>query len=163
MLDRLHSSRRCYGAMACAPSIAEVLDAVRALEAVACRSGRLSAVRCPRRLSSGKKISLPSMSCLTCSSISRVSFWRQSEAPLVEALRRRGLSEDELERLLALIADQATRLDPTARMALGPRRNDLRCCCGSLGYRSISLDVHQPAADWLLHAARPEQLRWQRC
>lgn len=52
-------------------------------------------------------------------------FLRTAESPLVETLRQEGLSEDEIERILALLADQASRLDPTARMALGLRRSDI--------------------------------------
>jgi hypothetical protein len=45
----------------------------------------------------------------------------RDEAPLVTALRGKGLSEEELEHLLAILASEAARLDPTARMALGLR------------------------------------------
>lgn len=50
---------------------------------------------------------------------------RAQEAPLMEALRQRGLSEDELEHLLAILADEAARLDPTARSGMGLRRGDV--------------------------------------
>jgi hypothetical protein len=45
-----------------------------------------------------------------------------SEAPLVEALRKSGLSDEQIEHVLAELATEAARLDPTARMGLGLRR-----------------------------------------
>ena len=42
--------------------------------------------------------------------------------PLVEALRAEGLSDEEIEHLIALLADEAARLSPLARMGLGLRR-----------------------------------------
>lgn len=55
----------------------------------------------------------------------RPGAFRGGEAPLLEALKAQGLSEDELEQVLALLADEAARLDPTARTALGLRRGQL--------------------------------------
>ena len=43
-------------------------------------------------------------------------------APLVEDLRKKGFSDEEIEALLAQLADEAARLSPTARMGLGLRR-----------------------------------------
>ncbi|MCS6915984.1 MAG: VWA domain-containing protein [Myxococcales bacterium] len=53
------------------------------------------------------------------------SFAARSEAPLLQALRERGLSEEEVEQVLAILASEAARLDPTARMALGLRRGQV--------------------------------------
>ncbi len=53
------------------------------------------------------------------------SFADREQAPLLAALREQGLSEEELEQLLALLADEAARMDPTARMALGLRRGQV--------------------------------------
>ena len=50
------------------------------------------------------------------------AFAQKEQAPLLHALREQGLSEDELEQVLALLSDEAARLDPTARMAMGLRR-----------------------------------------
>jgi uncharacterized protein with von Willebrand factor type A (vWA) domain len=44
---------------------------------------------------------------------------QKDDSPLVAALRQQGISDDEIERIVALLADQAAALDPTARMALG--------------------------------------------
>ncbi|MSP62636.1 MAG: VWA domain-containing protein [Myxococcales bacterium] len=45
-----------------------------------------------------------------------------SGAPLIEELRSRGFTEEEIEALLAVLADEAARMSPTARMGLGLRR-----------------------------------------
>ena len=50
---------------------------------------------------------------------------RGADAPLLEELRRRGFTEEELEALLAMIADEAARLSPTARMGLGLRQGEV--------------------------------------
>jgi hypothetical protein len=59
------------------------------------------------------------------------------EAPLLSALRQRGLSEEELEQLLAILASEAARMDPTARMALGLRRGHVEALIRLAG---LSLD-----------------------
>jgi uncharacterized protein with von Willebrand factor type A (vWA) domain len=46
-------------------------------------------------------------------------------APLAQALAAAGLSEEEIERLLALVADEAARLSPVLRLGLGLRRTEL--------------------------------------
>lgn len=45
-----------------------------------------------------------------------------ASAPLIDELRSRGFSEEELEVVLALLADQAAQLSATARQGLGPGR-----------------------------------------
>ncbi len=57
------------------------------------------------------------------------------EAPLLAALRAEGVSEDEVERVLALLADEAARMDPTARMAMGLRRGGMESLLRLLGLR----------------------------
>jgi uncharacterized protein with von Willebrand factor type A (vWA) domain len=57
------------------------------------------------------------------------------EAPLLAALRAEGLTDDEIERVLALIADEASRLDPTARMATGLRRGGMESLLRMAGMR----------------------------
>jgi hypothetical protein len=46
-------------------------------------------------------------------------------APLLEALRKEGLSEEEIEHLVAILADEAARMQPLARAGLGLRRAHL--------------------------------------
>jgi uncharacterized protein with von Willebrand factor type A (vWA) domain len=47
------------------------------------------------------------------------------QTPLGEALARRGLTEDEIEAVLALLADEATRMSQLGRMGLGLGRGQL--------------------------------------
>jgi uncharacterized protein with von Willebrand factor type A (vWA) domain len=49
----------------------------------------------------------------------------EGESPLVDRLRKDGLTEEELERLLATLADEAAKLSPLARMALGLNRGQI--------------------------------------
>lgn len=60
-------------------------------------------------------------------------------APLVEALRREGVSDDEIERLLAMLSDEAAHLEPLARTALGLRRTHVEALLRLLGVR-LDLD-----------------------
>ena len=55
--------------------------------------------------------------------------------PLVEALRREGLSDDEIEHLIAMLADEAARLSPLARMGLGLRRSHVEALIRLAGVR----------------------------
>jgi uncharacterized protein with von Willebrand factor type A (vWA) domain len=50
---------------------------------------------------------------------------RFAGAPLVEDLRARGFTDEEIEAVLAMLADEAARLSATARMGLGLRRGDV--------------------------------------
>lgn len=70
------------------------------------------------------------------------AFLRPGAAPLLDALRSQGLSEDELEHVLARLTDQAARLDPTARMALGLQQNSFEALLRLAG---IQLDLGQLA------------------
>ncbi|MEO6954709.1 MAG: VWA domain-containing protein [Polyangia bacterium] len=47
------------------------------------------------------------------------------ESPLAEALRRSGVSEDEIARITALLADEASRMQPLMRAAMGLRRGQI--------------------------------------
>jgi uncharacterized protein with von Willebrand factor type A (vWA) domain len=55
--------------------------------------------------------------------------------PLVEALRKEGLSDDEIEHLIAMLADEAARLSPLARMGLGLRRSHVEALIRLAGVR----------------------------
>jgi hypothetical protein len=57
------------------------------------------------------------------------------DSPLLEALRKQGLGEDELEQVLALLASEAARLDPTARSAMGLRRGHVEALIRLAGLR----------------------------
>ena len=47
------------------------------------------------------------------------------DSPLAEALRRSGVSEDEIARITALLADEASRMQPLMRAAMGLRRGQI--------------------------------------
>ncbi|HWE29679.1 MAG TPA: hypothetical protein VHB97_16835, partial [Polyangia bacterium] len=55
--------------------------------------------------------------------------------PLVEALRKEGLSDEEIEHLIAMLADEAARLSPLARMGLGLRRTHIEALIRLAGVR----------------------------
>ncbi|MDB4968457.1 MAG: carbon monoxide dehydrogenase protein [Myxococcales bacterium] len=55
--------------------------------------------------------------------------------PLVEALRKEGLSDEEIEHLVAMLADEAARLSPLARMGLGLRRSHVEALIRLAGVR----------------------------
>ncbi len=66
----------------------------------------------------------------------RGEFLRDAEgAPLIDALRQSGMSEDELEALLAMLADEASRMQPLARMGLGLRRTQVEALIRLAGVR----------------------------
>lgn len=116
-------------------STAELLDAARALEVVGLQDGEsvrgALAATLVKRPEDGD----------TFDELFNLFFFRPgqfqgpAEAPLVQALRERGLSEDEVERVLALLADEAARMDPTARMALGLRQGHIESLLRLAGLR----------------------------
>jgi len=55
--------------------------------------------------------------------------------PLVEALRKEGLTDEEIEHLIAMLADEAARLSPLARMGLGLRRTHVEALIRLAGVR----------------------------
>jgi uncharacterized protein with von Willebrand factor type A (vWA) domain len=65
--------------------------------------------------------------------------WTPGEAgeapPLVVALRKEGLSDEEIEHLIAMLADEAARLSPLARMGLGLRRGNVEALIRLAGVR----------------------------
>ncbi len=117
-------------------STAEVLDAVRATEAVGLDDpevlrGALEATLVKKRSDAD-----------VFDELFELYFFRRgdflahaSDAPLLEALRQSGLSEDELEALLAMLADEASRMQPLARMGLGLRRTQVEALIRLAGVR----------------------------
>jgi uncharacterized protein len=55
--------------------------------------------------------------------------------PLVEALRKEGLTDEQIEHLIAMLADEAARLSPLARMSLGLRRTQMGALLRLAGVR----------------------------
>ncbi|HEX4459425.1 MAG TPA: hypothetical protein VIA18_15705, partial [Polyangia bacterium] len=58
--------------------------------------------------------------------------------PLVEALRREGLTDDEIEQLMAMLSDETARMSPLARMGLGLRRTQVEALLRLAG---VQLDL----------------------
>jgi uncharacterized protein len=125
MLDRLLEFVRLCRTNGIRVSTAEVLDLLRAVELVGIEDpealrGALQATLVKRRADEE-----------TFDELFGLFFFRRGEflekaeregAPLVEALRQQGMSEEEIERLVALLADEASRMQPLARMGMGLRR-----------------------------------------
>jgi uncharacterized protein with von Willebrand factor type A (vWA) domain len=59
----------------------------------------------------------------------------EADAPLVEALRGEGLTEDQIEQLIAMLADEASRMSPLARMGIGLRRSQIEALIRLAGIR----------------------------
>ncbi len=57
------------------------------------------------------------------------------DPPLAEVLRARGLSEEEIDRLTAILADEASRMQPLLRAALGLRRGQIEALLRLAGVR----------------------------
>ena len=72
------------------------------------------------------------------------SHWRDSDAPLLETLREKGFTEEEVEALLALLADQAAQMSAVARMGLGLRRGPVEALLRLSGVRLEVERLHSP-------------------
>ncbi len=57
------------------------------------------------------------------------------EAPLARALREAGLSDEEIQRLQAILADEASRMQPLLRAAMGLRRGQIEALLRLAGVR----------------------------
>ena len=123
MLDRLLEFVHLCRQNGLRVSTAEVLDLVRAVE--------LTGIGEPETLKGALQATVVKRAADedTFSELFDLYFFRKgafldgkSDAPLLEALRREGLTEEQLEHLLAILADEASRLQPLARSAMGLRR-----------------------------------------
>jgi len=63
---------------------------------------------------------------------------------MVEALRRQGFSEQEIEQLLALLADEASRMTPLGRAGMGLRRSRIEALIRLAGVRVDFERLHNP-------------------
>jgi uncharacterized protein with von Willebrand factor type A (vWA) domain len=118
-------------------STAEILDVVRAVELIGVGDGEtlkgaLAATLVKRRSDED-----------AFSELFDLYFWRRGardasgEAPpLVEALRREGLTEEQIEALVAILADEAARMSPLARMGMGLRRPQVEALIRLAGVRA---------------------------
>jgi uncharacterized protein with von Willebrand factor type A (vWA) domain len=118
-------------------STAEVLDAVTAAETVGLEDadalkGALQATLVKRRVDEEPFEELFDL-----------YFFRKGrfldgageEPPLVEALRGQGLTEEQIEQLLAILADEAARMSPLARSGVGLRRTRVEALIRLAGIR----------------------------
>jgi uncharacterized protein with von Willebrand factor type A (vWA) domain len=113
-------------------STAETLDALRAAELVGVAEpqalqGALAATLCKRPSDAS-----------TFDELYALYFFRIGDfagpgrAPLVDELRERGFTDDEIESLLALLADEASRMSATARAGLGLRRGQVEATIATM-------------------------------
>jgi uncharacterized protein with von Willebrand factor type A (vWA) domain len=118
-------------------STAEALDAVRAVEIVGLEDphalrGALMATLCKR---TADEESFGELFDLYFFRRGEFLAANKEEAPLVEAMRRKGMSDEEIEHLLAILADEAARLSPLARAGLGLRRTRVEALIRLAGVR----------------------------
>jgi len=104
-------------------STAEALDAVRAVTSVgiddaATLRGALEATLIKREVDAAPFAELFDLFFFRKSAFLKPSGQGESP-PLVEALRQAGFSDEELEYLLAILADEAARMSPLARLGMG--------------------------------------------
>jgi uncharacterized protein with von Willebrand factor type A (vWA) domain len=135
MLDRLLEFTQLCRKNGLRVSTAEVLDVVHATRAVGLDDpevlrGALEATLVKRRADED-----------VFDELFELYFLKRGESsegeapPLVEALRQEGLSEDEIEALVAILADEAARMQPLARMGLGLRRTQVEALIRLAGVR----------------------------
>ena len=106
-------------------STAETLDAVRATTIVglsdpASLSGALAATLVKRAVDKEIFDELFDLYFVRAGDFGKKAA--KEGAPLLDELREKGFTADEIEALLAQLADEAARLSPTARMGLGLKR-----------------------------------------
>jgi uncharacterized protein len=117
-------------------STAEVLDLVRAVREVGLEDpdtlrGAMQATLCKRTADEA-----------AFTELFELFFFRRGEflkaqegAPLIEALRAQGLSDEEIEHLVAMLADEAARMSPLARSGMGLRRSTVEALIRLAGVR----------------------------
>jgi uncharacterized protein len=138
MLDKLLDFAQLCRGNGLRVSTAEVLDAVHAAETVGIAApddlrGALEATLVKRRADADIFDELFALY------FQRRGDWSPGQAgdapPLVVALRKEGLSDEEIEHLIAMLADEAARLSPLARMGLGLRRGNVEALIRLAGIR----------------------------
>lgn len=143
MIDRLLEFSRLCRANGLRVSTAEVLDSVTAARLVglddpAALRGALEATLVKRQADADVFDELFTLYFRRRGDWNRAAPGNSDAPPLVEALRNEGLSDDEIEQLLAMLADEAARLSPLARMALGLRRTQVEAL---LRLANVQLDL----------------------
>ncbi len=139
MKDRLLEFARLCRQNGLRVSTSEVLDATRAIELVGL--GESATLRAALEATLVKRKSDADL----FGELFDLYFLRRGELlagaevpPLIEALRKQGLTDDEIEALVALLAEEAARMQPLLRASLGLRRTQLE---GLLRLAGIQIDL----------------------
>jgi uncharacterized protein with von Willebrand factor type A (vWA) domain len=111
-------------------STAETLDALRAVDVVGVEepqalAGALEATLVKRGSDAEVFRELFDLYFFRQGDFARRALGEKGAVPLVDELMAKGLSEEEIEALLAILADEAARMSPTARMGMGMRRGHI--------------------------------------
>lgn len=162
MLDKLREFVQLLRKNGVRTSTAELLDAVHAIELVGFDDP--TAVRAALETSLVKRVEDQA----PFSDLFDLFFFRpgqflkeREDAPLLRALREQGLDDEELEHVLALLADEAARLDPTARMALGMQRGGLEALLRLAGLQVDFARLQSPLQIGFFTQQVLEQLRFR--
>lgn len=162
MLDKLREFVQLLRKNGVRTSTAELLDAVRAIEIVGLDDP--TAVRAALEASLIKRVEdqAPFGDLFDLFFFRPGQFLKEREdAPLLRALREQGLDDEELEHVLALLADEAARLDPTARMALGMQRGGLEALLRLAGLQVDFARLQSPLQIGFFTQQVLEQLRFR--
>lgn len=162
MLDKLREFVQLLRKNGVRTSTAELLDAVRAIEIVGFDDP--VAVRAALETSLVKRVEdqAPFADLFDLFFFRPGQFLKEREdAPLLRALREQGLDDEELEHVLALLADEAARLDPTARMALGMQRGGLEALLRLAGLQVDFARLQSPLQIGFFTQQVLEQLRFR--
>jgi hypothetical protein len=162
MIDRLREFVALLRKNGVRTSTAELLDAARALEVVGLDDGQAVRGALQATLIKRSEDEVPFGDLFDLFFFRPGQFMKEREdAPLLRALRQQGLSEDELEHVLALLADEAARLDPTARMALGMQRGGLEALLRLAGLQVDFARLQSPLQIGFFTQQVLEQLRFR--
>lgn len=162
MLDKLREFVQLLRKNGVRTSTAELLDAVRAIEVLGLSDP--VAVRAALETSLIKRVEdqAPFADLFDLFFFRPGQFLKEREdAPLLRALREQGLDDEELEHVLALLADEAARLDPTARMALGMQRGGLEALLRLAGLQVDFARLQSPLQIGFFTQQVLEQLRFR--
>jgi uncharacterized protein with von Willebrand factor type A (vWA) domain len=137
MIDRVQQFAGLLRKNGVRTSTAEVLDAISALESTGLDDSAAVRAALATTLVKRHEDEVVFDELFALFFFRPAALLRSDDSPLVAALRQQGLSDEEIERILALLADQAAALDPTARLALGLGRLDV---AGLLRLSGLKLD-----------------------
>lgn len=162
MINRLHEFVALLRKNGVRTSTAELLDAVRAIEVVGFDDPQAVRSALEATLIKRAEDQPPFADLFDLFFFRPGQFLKEREdAPLLRALREQGLDEDELENVVALLADEAARLDPTARMALGLARGGMEALLRLAGLQVDFARLQSPLQIGYFTQQVLEQLRFR--